>query len=801
VKCPGRRRPVGAHILSVLARRLWILLVVIAVGLPWPAWAGTQVTISAAVAPDLRTVTGTITVVHSAKDTTDTPFTLVDPLAALPDPTTDEALQATFPGAVSHGTVQQTPVGLGHWAFTAVLPQRYGDIGAIAHFGLFANGGWYPQPMTAEGMPEVDWDVTVILPPGTAGAIGDATGTGTLRWIGRGERASLAVIPRGVVTPIDAAGAHLDLLTRGPPRHVLQAFLTQQLPGVVSAQDPAHEHGVIIEAPLRRRLVQPGVRATYISDRAWRLTPGFRRFHDVAVMHGVASALLDLPDPFLRDLAASSVSARYAATVKGAAAQDALKWIAWLPIVDKMLHGRHTPFITEILEEALPGDVVNDDLVEVLDPHWPGRAVLAQVDDRYGSGTSARLGSALEDGRSLGDAATDIGIDAAWLEGFRSALPNQDYTLNVAPGATGAQGASITVQRNAPQAAAAEVIVVAVDGVPHPWLAGPGPDLLEFTTPRAPRTIAVDSDRHVAQTSTARDTWPARFTPVFSAWFTKVDLRKLYFDGFVQLALRRQYDTHFVWKLRAFADEQTLIGGEFGYVRMFGAEVDGLRREHQIGGWISPAVLSTRYAPTGGGVGILGGGLDYVWDNTVARYFPLRGHSLLLGVDAGFAPATGDQWQAVRAAGLMYLSPHPRLCFPVEVLAGAAAGTVEHRLLDLGGLGGMRSLPPGEVIGNARLIARVEARWAAVHNAAIPLGVLWGNEIAFSGGLEAGGAWVQGRPVAAIGATAGIGWQVSLLGADPSYARVRVGFPLWSQGINLNAPSAVQIVLEGENLY
>ena len=778
-------------------RRLWILLLVTMFA-PWRAWAGTQVTIAAAVGPDLRTVTGTITVTQTSRE--DAPFTLVDPLAALPDPTTDEGLQATFPGAVSHGTVQHTPLGPNAWAFTATLPQRYGDIGAIAHFGLYGNGGWYPQPMTEAGMPEIDWDVTVIVPPGTAGSIGDVAGIGTLRWRGRGERASLAVIPRGVVTPIEAGGAQLDLLTRGPPRRVLQIFLTAQLPVLIGAQDPAQAHGVIIEAPLRRRLVQPGVRATYLSDRAWRLTPGFRRFHTVAVMHGVASALLDLPDPFLRDLAAGSASARYAATVKGAAAQDALKWIAWLPIVDKMLHGRHTPFITEILEAALPGDVVKDDLVEVLDPHWPGSAVLAQADDRYGAGTGAKLGRALEAGRTLPEAAAAAGIDAAWLSGFRAAMPEQDYTLSVAPGAQ-APAASITVRRDAPATAAAEIVVVEVDGAPNPWLAGPGPDVRELSTARPPRTVAVDPDRHVAQTSTARDTWPARFTPVFSAWFTKVDLRNLYFDGFVQLALRRQYDTHFVWKLRAFADEQTWIGGEFGYVRMFGPEVDGLRREHQLGGWVSPALLSTRYAPTGGGVGILGGGFDYVWDNTVARYFPLRGHSLQLGVDAGVAPATGDQWQAVRAAALVYLSPHPRLCFPVELLAGAAAGTVEHRLLDLGGLGGMRSLPPGEVIGNARLIARVEARWAAVHNAAIPLGVLWGNEIGLSGGLEAGGAWVDGKAVAAVGATAGIGWQVSLLGADPSYARVRVGFPLWSNGINLGAPNAVQVVLEGENLY
>ena len=45
----------------------------------------------------------------------------------------------------------------------------------------------------------------------------------TLHWEGRGERTSLAVLPHGVVTPIDAGTVHLDLLTRGRPRAVLGA--------------------------------------------------------------------------------------------------------------------------------------------------------------------------------------------------------------------------------------------------------------------------------------------------------------------------------------------------------------------------------------------------------------------------------------------------------------------------------------------------------------------------------------------------------------------------------------------------
>lgn len=744
------------------------------------ALGDTQVRIDATVADDLRTVSGTLTVEGEA-------YTLVDPLAALPIPDTDEAIQATFPGAISRGRIEQTAVAPETWSFTAVLPRRYGDIGSTVRHGLFANGGWYPQPMVDGHLPETTWDVTVRLPLGTAGALGDVTGTEVLRWEGRGERASLAVVPRGVVTEIDSEDAHLSLLTRGRPRPVLVRFLEEQLPGVIPTTGPGD--GVIVEAPLRRRLVNPGVRMSYLSDRAWRLTPGFRRFHDVAVMRGVANALLDQPDPFARDLAAASITARYAENVEGAAAEDALKWVAWIPLVDKMLHGRHTPFITEILEEPLPGDPVRDDLVEVLDPHWPGGAVSAQVDDRYGDGTGARLGAALESGMPLEQAAASTGLDPLWLASLRGPLPDQDYVLDVHDGVA-------TVRRDAPPDAPAEVILVATDDQPVPWLAGPGPDAETFPVERK---VALDPDRHVAQRSTAGDTWPTRFTPVFSAWFTRVDLRTLYFDGFLQLALRRQYDTRQVGKLKVYADEQTLVGAELGYVRMFGPEVDGLRREHQVALTFSPGILSKRYAPTGEDVAVLGGVLSYTWDDTVARYFPLRGHRVVVSVDAGTAPASGDGWRAARSEGLVYLSPHPRIALPAELLVGVAGGTVTHRLVDLGGLDGMRSLPTGVAVGNARLMSRVETRWAMLHNAAVPALLLWLNELSISGGVEAGGALIDGKLVGAVGATAGLGWQVSLLGANPSYARLRMGYPLWTHG--LVVPATPQIVLEGETVF
>ncbi len=749
--------------------------------------AETTITIDATVGADLASVTGTFELVS------DTPFSVVDPLAALPTPTTDELIQATFPGAPSTGSVQAVAAGPTRWTFTTRLPRRYGDIGSVAGHGLFANGGWYPLPVDAEGLPRARWDVTVTLPPGAAGALGDQVGAGSLHWVGTGERASLAVVPRGVVTAIEVGGVRIDLLTRGPPRRLLVKLLGAEIPGLLPVGGP--QHGVVVEAPLRRQLSRPGNRLTYLSDRAWRLTPGLRRFHDVAVLHGVANALLAIDDPFARDIAASASAARYRDALAGTTAADALRWVAWIPFIDKMLHGKHTPFLSEILEEALPGDPVRDDLVEVFDPHWPGSAVVAQLDDRYGPGTGGAVGRALEGGIPLRDAAVAAGVDPAWLDALRVALPVQDYVLDV-----DRAGALVTITREAPAEAPVEAVTVQVDGAPQTWIAGPGPDTLTIVPPEPARKVAVDPGRHVAQTSTARDTWPARFTPVVAAGFSRVDLRQLYFEGFLQVALRRQYDTRWVWRLRAYADESTLVGGEFGYVRMFGPEVDGLRREHQVWVGFSPALLSARYASTAGSSAVLGAEMEYVWDTTVARYFPLRGHRLAVGVDGGVALPDGAIWQAVRAEALVYLSPHPRVSFPLEALAGASAGAVEHRLVDLGGLDGMRSLPPGEVVGVARGIGRVEARWAFMHNAAVPLLLLWGNELSVSAGFEAGTAVVEGRPVGALGATAGVGWQVALFGADPSYARVRMGYPLRAVGFDL-IDRKPQIVFEAEQPF
>ena len=254
----------------------------------------TDFRIVATVDPDLRTVRGTMTVPPGT--------VVVDPLARLPDPTDDLQAFRTFPGAPSHGAVTWERDG-DALAFEARLPRRFGTIGATSH-GLFASGGWYPEP-DAIG----SWDVTVTLPPGTGGALGDVADTDLLHWEGTGERAALAVVrdPRFVPLSDDVL-----LVSQGKPPKILVRELETAL-----ALWPTASSGIVVRAPLRRRHTGHAPGLAFVSDRAFRVTPGFAFVHREAVARGIAAAFVPSPDPFDRELAAAALGQPYAERLRG----------------------------------------------------------------------------------------------------------------------------------------------------------------------------------------------------------------------------------------------------------------------------------------------------------------------------------------------------------------------------------------------------------------------------------------------------------------------------------------------------
>jgi hypothetical protein len=742
------------------------------------ALAVPHVTIDAEADPRRGVVEGRITIDSTAR------VGLVDPLDTLPLPFDDLMLPRVFPGAVNEGAVRWGAVDEDTWWFYAILPERYEDTGHTRH-GLFANGGWYPQPMLGGDVPVCEWDVTLrVLDENAVAAIGDQAGHDVIRWSGIAERASLAIVPRGHTTRIEEDGLDLVVVTQGRPRKRLLRELSTQL----DAARPRTEswRGVVVEAPLRRHLARPGAGLAYVSDRAFRVTPGLERFHRVAVTRGVVQSLLFLPDPFERELAAASLTSAYQRRIAGAGARRVLGYGSWLPGVHAVLYDRRLPFVADVLEEPFPSDPLPDDLLQRLDPHAPGAAVMAQIGDAWGTPAVDAIGEALLIGLDADDAAEAAGVPPAFLEGWRARYPQQDYTIEVQTAIEGLPGV-VTVNRLALPDAPEEVVVLDADGQRIALRMGPGPDEKEQAVDSA-RRVTLDPDGHVRQLTTLGDRWPTRWLPTFSGWLDTVNLQEGYAVASATATARRSGDTHHIWLGYLYTERQTLLGAQLAWAYKFGPLVDGLSRRHRLTVAAGPALLDPRFAPTDDGRLAVDASASYSYDDRVSDVFPIEGQRWSLGASGGIVPGTDRWWGAARAAAVGLVPLHPRHVLAGSVSVGLARGDVAHRLLALGGEGSVRAVPP-DLVGTARGVVRGEYRFAPIRNASVPIaGLLWGSELQLSVGADAGTVLTSDGAASALGATAGAGVVGDWFGLDAGMMGLTVGYPLWTTGLSATEP-------------
>ncbi|MEQ1566342.1 MAG: hypothetical protein ABMA64_11945, partial [Myxococcota bacterium] len=592
-----------------------------------------DIVIEASVDADHRTVRGTMQVPPTVA--------LVDPLRSLPDPTDDLQLLRTFPGRPSRGEVRWTLGPDGRVSFVATLPRRFGAVGATRH-GLFAAGGWYPQPV---GLPEVEWAVTLTVPEGSGGAVGDQVGVGVLRWTGRGERAPIAVVRDPRITPLDAGpDDDVVLLTRGRPRGALVAELEQRIAGL-----PATLDGVVVEAPLRRRLVAHGPGLAYVSDRAFRLTPGFRFVHRHAVARGVATAMVSADDPLARALAGAALAEVEDERRSQVEASRLLGAFSWVPQINALLASERIPFYSEVLDRAWPSDPVRDDLAEQFAPHAPGTAALVQLDDRFGPGVGRCAGLRLAIGDPVDDALVRCGAAAGALDPYHAEAPPQDYRLEVGP-------SGVTVTRDAPSGGLPEVVVVRVDGVDHPLSVAPGG---AETVPGAARRVSLDPQRHVLQTSRLGDSWPPRYDLTVAAWVDTVNLTRaqLFAAGFA--TVRRRYDTRNLAFGALSNSRSDWVTVELGYLHKLGPLLDGWNRPHRLRIDGSASLLDPGFSPTDGAAVALDSTASWTWDDRVSSDFPLRGARVSVAAGGGGIPGGGVGWSSASLSAAGVTSSHP----------------------------------------------------------------------------------------------------------------------------------------------
>lgn len=736
-----------------------------------PAAFALAVNIRAEVSADLRVIRGVMTL--------DERTALVDPLPALPAPPDDRTLFRTFPGAPDTGTVTWSTLDDGAIRFEARLPVRYGDLGVLPRDGLWANGGWYPQPVGEGGEARVaDWDVRVSAPAGAALILGGAVGEGELGWRGTADRAPLAVVPRARVTELPVRGGVVRLVERNASERALHKLL----PAIVEEAWPLLEPPdlVVVEDLDLLHLARAGPSTVFLSDRAFRLSPGFLRpYHVDAVRRAVAAAALQgrraaFADGWRRDFGAAAL----VGALPAPSARKLLGWFSWNPVIDALLYDGTLPYFADIFDEPFGGPA---GLYESLGGRIPGRAAAAQVDDLLGEGTADKLTKLLLVGTPWDEALAAFGVPAALADAWRRPYrADQDYRLDVRP-----DGARVI--REAPADAPAEVVRLVVDGEPRaPWLAGPGPAELPIG-PR-PTNIQVDPQGHTLQDNLANDRWPVRWTVVVNGGLYNINPSQHSFDLAGDILLRRQNDSRNVLVAGVEHDDQDLVSVDLGWVHWLGPLVDRRTRVHRLSFFAGPSLLDPAFRPTDRGAVALGGSASYTWDTRTDKNFALSGHRLALGVGGGFVPESTDRWASASVLGVVLLSPHPRHVFALKGKAGWASGDVEHRLLPLGGGNDVRAVPAAEVVGNVRIDGTIEYRSAPLRNASIPLPLLWLSDIHVSPGLDVGAAWRGETLHATVGAALGVHVLTDFLGAQSNLTGVTVALPLWTHGFEASEP-------------
>lgn len=760
-------------------------LLALAAGSP-DAWARPTVHLDAVVEVEGGRVVGRWTVVDlpDPEDgwyADDPRWSVIDPLAGLPHPEHELDAQRTWPAAPSTGRVriQGLAVEPGGRAadFETTLPVRWGDTGVSDH-GVFANGAWYPQLLHQGDLPLLDWVVHVRADdPEAVVVVGDAVGRGAATWTGRGERAALAVLPHGVVTPVRRDGADVTLVTGGRPgRAVLRALETQL---DVAAADGRRWHGAVVVAPLRRRLVRTGPGLAYLSDRAWRVFPWFRRLHHEAVVRGLLTAWWPDPDPLHREVAASAWSHRHVARLARAQAVDLVGLTRWLPLVDSALYDREMAFLAEVFHRPHPTDRVRDDLVERFAPHGPGAAFVAQVGDRHGERAVEALAEALIVGEPWSVALGRAGLPVDALAPWRLPYPEvQDYRVAV-------DGREVVVSRQAPTDALEEAVVLSVDGARQVVSVGPGPARVRLTLDEAPDRVVLDPDRHLAQRDRVGDAQPSRLRWTLQGQITGINFTQLFLSAFAAATFRRADDTQNLWSVAAFTNQRDRLLGRVGYRRSFGAVVRGTRRLHGVSLSAEASWLNPNFTGLPGATYTLGGGLGYSFDNRESTIFPTRGGTVAVSIDGGGAPESGETWTRLQAEGTGLVSVHPRHVLATRLAAGVALTDLPARRLRFGGASGVRGVPDDVVQTRSQAILSLQYRAAPGRGLRIPLGVTRVVEIQAGAGVDVGVGLADEELVAAISPNANVGAIFENLGIAPGSAHVVIGVPAWVDGFQL----------------
>ena len=705
--------------------------------------------------------------------------------------------------------------------FTTSIPIKYGTFGAYRGV-MTASGGWHPLPVQiqADGSwldhvlpPRADWDVTLEVPRDVGlvlgrGALPPASRSTGAQGGGDGwttNRSHRAIVPDAFVpTPGPALEVVASTDTTRTVRYVTsgrsfvglttrRAFHQRNVPltdgssltwvgrplgraqtrWVRRAAEsvrvtlaelglPASTDGlVLVEAPMRRNLVELGDGVIYVSDRFLEAEIVFWRYYDVHLARAMIALSLERSvvareQPDQADLTLDGVSWALIGDYLAVRWRNhtnlrrLLQRFSFFPQVESLLETPAFPFADQIFDNPWIVDPLRADMRRFNRPLRSGRALFLRLGDRAGPDTLRQatlryLGSPTPGADFLTTLHAASGLEVhAFAAAWRAPVPRVDFRLiDVARARTeeGFHRTTVTVERVALEGAPPDEVVEirlrpAIGKRGHVWLRWTGRDQVatwDVITQRRvdvvevdPRGRLLEMDEHgLSLKQDNRRPVPIR---VSGFGYAGLSITGQGFEAYGLLNIRPRFNARDQVNVRAFTNEQSIGGGGLTYAHYFGPPRWGLALRHRLVFTGDFVWLSQRFRETDAPF-LADFSAGYVFESRSNSYMPSKGGRFSVTVSWGrdFAlkndaarPLRDSGFIGVDVQAIRLLKLHPFHILALKGKAGLVVGNVEHSQFPVGGNRDLRGIPESQVLTPGRVTGTVEWRHFFFKDADLP---------------------------------------------------------------------------------
>jgi hypothetical protein len=686
-------------------------------------------------------------------------------------------------------------------SFLTRVPLKYGSFGR-SKGTMTASGGWYPMPvrlgddgtwLDTVAPPPADYDVTLRSPADRSLVLGDyvramtpapefvpsarplggaatsevqddivvTTWTGSARWLG-------LTLRRGGVQrniPLDDGSTLTWVgrpLLRGQVRWLKRAADAVRTTGADLGMGLPPRDLLLVESRQRRRLVELGDGALFVSDRYLEAERPFWRYHDVHLAraifaHDMEPRVLQNEPPAFEDLALDALSWQFVGDYlehrwkNHVGLRGLLQRFSFFPQVESLLETPAFPFADQIFDNPWIVDPLRADLRRFNRPLRPGRTLSLRLDDRVGSETKRqtmlRNLSGSEPRSLFEELAQDSGQDVRGLaESWLGAVPRVDFQLAEVSRTRDAEGMHVTtvvarrveLEGDSPD----EVVEVRLSPgfgrkkgrVTLRWQGQDEVATWEVTTRRRMNLVEIDPQARLTELdenglNLRQDNRRPQALRVSGFGYAGLSITGQGFDAYGLLNVRPRHNARHQVNIRASTNEQSIGGGGLTYAHYFGPPRWGLNLKHRVVLTADFVVLSQAFRETDAPL-LAELSAGYVYETRSDSLMPTRGGRFSVTAYAGrdFAlkndglrsigesAFVGIDVQAIRLFKL-----HPHHVLALRAKAGIIAGNVQHSLFTLGGNQDLRGIPERQVLTPARVLGVAEWRHLFFKDADIPL--------------------------------------------------------------------------------